>query len=64
MKKKGKNLCHSYKKCIDREPDLVYPGSGSVNMPTCRMYTELSFIRDTISNRVTSSNLTLSNSQQ
>ena len=33
-------------------------------MPTCRMYNELSFIRDTISNRVTSSNLTLSNSQQ
>ena len=33
-------------------------------MPTCRLYKELSFIRDTISNLVTSSNLTLSNFQQ
>ena len=33
-------------------------------MPTCRMHNELSFIWDTISNRVTSNNLTLSNSQQ
>ena len=33
-------------------------------MLTCRMYNELYFIRDTLSNRVTSSILTLSNSQQ
>ena len=33
-------------------------------MLTCRMYNELYFIRDTLSNRATSSILTLSNSQQ
>ena len=33
-------------------------------MSTCSMHNVLSFIRDTISNRVTSSNLTLSSSQK
>ena len=61
-KKKWKNLFDSYKKCLDRGRDPCKSGSGSVKMPTCRIYNELSSIRDTISNRVTSSNL--NNSQQ
>ena len=40
------------------------PGSESVKTPTYRLHKELSFIKDTISNLVTSSNLTLSNFQQ
>ena len=53
-----------FKKCLDRERDLYKSVSGSVKVSTCRMCDELFFIRDTISNRVISSNLTLPNSQQ
>ena len=44
--------------------DLSKSGSGSLTMLNCMIYNELSFIRDIISNRVTSSNQTFSNSQQ
>lgn len=59
-KNKWKNLCDSYKKCLDRERDINRSGSGATKPPRCRYYRQLSFLRDTLSNRTTHSNVTLS----
>ena len=58
-KNKWKNLCDSYKKCLDQECDNTRTGSGATKPPLCRYYNQLSFLCDTVRNRKTQSNVTL-----
>ena len=44
---------------MDRERDNTRSGSGATKSPQCRYYNQLSFLRDTVSNRKTQSNVTL-----
>lgn len=57
MKLKWKNLSDGFKKCLDRKRDLEKSGSGYSKQPTCRFYNQLLFLRDSISNRTTQSNV-------
>ncbi|CAB4034631.1 transcription factor Adf-1-like [Paramuricea clavata] len=59
VKNRWKNLCDSYKKCMDRERDNNRSGSGATKTPRCRYYNQLSFLRDNLCNRSTHSNVTL-----
>ena len=59
MKAKWKNLCDSYKKCLDREREISKSGSGARKTPTCRYYKQLSFLRNVVTNRQTISNVIL-----
>eukprot|EP00795_Rhopilema_esculentum_P017397 gene17397-8996_t len=62
IKSKWKNLCDSYKKCLDREREFSKSGSASFKQPRCRYYDQLTFLRDVITNRQTISNLALPSS--
>ena len=44
---------------MDRERDNNKSGSGATKSPRCRYYNQLSFLRGTICNRSTHSNVTL-----
>ncbi|CAB4041016.1 Hypothetical predicted protein [Paramuricea clavata] len=57
VKLKWKNLSDGFKKCLDRKRDLEKSGSGYSKQPTCRFYNQLLFLRDSISNRTTQSNV-------
>ena len=59
IKAKWKNLCDSYKKCLDRERELSKSGSSSFKPPRCRYYKHLEFLRDVVTNRQTISNVSL-----
>lgn len=56
-KRKWKNLTDGFKKCLDRERDQGKSGAAYSKTPTCRLYKELLFLRDVISNRSTASNI-------
>ena len=58
-KKRWKNLTDSFKKCLDREREQMKSGAGAMKTPTCRLYKELYFLRDIISKRTTTSNLSI-----
>ncbi|XP_046862808.1 uncharacterized protein LOC124456390 [Xenia sp. Carnegie-2017] len=59
LKNKWKNLCDSFKKCLDRERDMSRSGAGAYKAPRCRYFSQLAFLRDTLSNRTTHSNVTI-----
>ena len=57
VKLKWKNLSDGFKKCLDRKRDLEKSGCGYSKVPTCRFYNQLLFLRDSVSNRTTHSNV-------
>ena len=59
MKAKWKNLCDSYKTCLSREREISKSGSGTFKTPTCRYYSQVSFLRGVVTNQQTISNVTL-----
>ena len=59
-KAKWKNLNDTFKKCLDREREMTKSGSAYSKPPRCRYYSQLLFLRDVLTNRMTSSNILLS----
>jgi hypothetical protein len=64
LKKKWKNLYDSYKKCRERERELEKSGSGYTKNPTCRYYNKLQFLKDIVSTRTTTSNITVAHKDE
>ena len=56
-KKKWKNFSDLYKKCLDRQQDTERSGAGASKPSRCTYFNDLVFLKDSISNRETSSNI-------
>ena len=59
MKGKWKNLRDSYRRCIKNIYLKTRSGAGNTKLPTCKQINTLRFLRDSIENRKTESNLQL-----
>ena len=59
VKRKWKNLFDAYRKACDRERDQAKSGSPGSKIPTCKFYNELKFLKDIVTNRVTTTNLAI-----
>ena len=52
-------LRENFRKCLKRREVATRSGSGKTQLPSCQFFKELLFIKDTVSNRPTSSNVPL-----
>ena len=60
LKKIWKNLRDNLSKCLKKRDLLTRSGAGATELPRCKFFKELQFLKDVISNRATQSNLTAS----
>ena len=58
-KRKWKNLFDAYRNARDRERDQAKSGAPGSKIPTCKFYNELNFLKDIVTNRVTTTNLAI-----
>ena len=64
LKKRWKNLRDGMMKFIKKIDAATRSGSGSSRLPTCKYFESLLFIRDTVSNKPTESNLHMPTANQ
>lgn len=57
IKLEWEKLKENYRKCINKREKATRSGAGTKKLPTCNFFVELSFLRDTLVNRKTDSNL-------
>ena len=57
LKKVWKNLKDNFSKCQKRRERMQRSGAEAQNLPKCKLFAQLMFIRDTIANRPTVSNI-------
>ena len=57
VKRKWKNLFDAYRKARDREGDQAKSGAPGSKIPTRKFYNELNFLKNIVTNRVTTINL-------
>ena len=57
LKKTWKNLRDNLSKCLKKRELLCRSGAGATELPQCKFFKELQFLKDVLSNRATHSNL-------
>ena len=57
VRRKWKNLRDGYVKCKKKINALTRSGAGATRLPTCKLFDQLHFLRDTCSSRITHSNI-------
>ena len=57
LKKTWKNLRDNLSKCLKKRELLSRSGAGATELPQCKFFKELQFLKDVLSNRSTHSNL-------
>ena len=63
LKKRWKNLRDGMMRCLKKMSDLNRSGAGASKAPSCKCFERLLFLRDTVSNKDTDSNISLPNFQ-
>ena len=59
LKRRWKNLRDGMMRCLKKINEGQKSGAGASKMPTCKLFDQLLFLRDFVSNRETTSNITL-----
>ena len=57
LKNLWKNLREGFSKCMKKRDLLTRSGAGTTSLPECKLFRELMFIRDTVTNRAMHSNV-------
>ena len=57
LKKRWKNLRDGFQKCCKKIDNMTRSGAGASKLPTCKCFVQLQFLRDSVSNRPTQSNM-------
>ena len=57
LKKTWKNLSDNLSKCLKKRELLRRSGAGATELPQCKFFKELQFLKDILSDRATHSNL-------
>ncbi len=57
IKAEWEKLRENYRKCLTKREKATRSGAAAKKLPTCNFFAELSFLRDTLLNRRTESNL-------
>lgn len=57
LKKTWKNLRDGLSKCVKKRELLTRSGTGTSKLPICKLYKQLLFLKDSVSNRKSDSNL-------
>ena len=63
LKKRWKNLRDGMMRCLKKMSDLNRSGACASKVPSCKCFERLLFLRDTVSNKETDSNIPLPNFQ-
>ncbi|XP_028412543.1 uncharacterized protein LOC114535434 [Dendronephthya gigantea] len=63
IKREWEKLKDNYRKCLQRREKMTRSGAGNKKLPTCNFFTELSFLKDIVSNRKTMSNVEIVNDE-
>ncbi|XP_046863507.1 uncharacterized protein LOC124457274 [Xenia sp. Carnegie-2017] len=61
LKRRWKNLRDGMMRCLKKIKDAEKSGAGASKTPSCKLFENLLFLKDFVSNRETTSNITLSN---
>ena len=59
LKRRWKNLRDGMMRCMNKINEGQKSGAGASKLPTCKLFDQLLFLRDFVSNRETTSNITL-----
>ena len=59
VKRNWKNLFDTYRKARERKRDQVKSEATGSKIPTCKFYNEMNFLKDIVTNRVTTTNLAI-----
>ena len=59
LKRRWKNLRDGMMRCLKKINEVQKSGASASKMPTCKLFDQLLFLRDFVSNRETNSNITL-----
>lgn len=64
LQRQWKNLKDAMKKCLDKRNRMTRSGAGATELPKCKYFNQLAFLRDKTANKITESNVSLPQTSQ